>query len=44
MDMKTTFFRGNLNEKIYIEHSDGFSDIGHDRLVYKLQNSLYGLK
>jgi transposase InsO family protein len=44
MDVKTTFLHGNLDEQIYMEQPEGFSDTGKGRLVCKLKRSLYGLK
>jgi hypothetical protein len=44
MKVKTTFFRGDLEEKIYMEQPEGFSQPGQDHLVCKLKKSLYGLK
>lgn len=41
-DVKTAFLNGELQEDIYMEQPQGFSD-GKDR-VCKLQRSLYGLK
>ncbi|CAJ2662759.1 unnamed protein product [Trifolium pratense] len=44
MDVKTAFLHGNLDEQIYMEQPEGFSDTGKGRLVCKLKRSLYGLK
>jgi hypothetical protein len=44
MDMKTTFLHGDLEEQIYMEQPKGYSQPGHEHLVYKLKKSLYGLK
>ena len=44
MDMKTTFLHGNLDEQIYMQQPEGFSDTSKGRLVCKLRRSLYGLK
>ncbi|GAU47849.1 hypothetical protein TSUD_404260 [Trifolium subterraneum] len=44
MDVKTTFLHDNLDEQIYMEQAEGFSDTGKGRLVCKLKRSLYGLK
>lgn len=40
MDVKTTFLRGNLDERISMEQSEGFRDTRHDRLVCKSKRSL----
>nr|GFA41766.1 hypothetical protein [Tanacetum cinerariifolium] len=44
MDVKTTFFNGNLREEVYVSQSDGFVDQDNPNHVYKLKKSLYGLK
>jgi hypothetical protein len=44
MDMKTAFLHGDLEEQIYMEQPKGYSQPGHEHLVYKLKKSLYGLK
>ena len=44
MDIKTTFLHGDLEEYIYMKHLEGFIVKGKKELVYKLKNSLYGLK
>lgn len=44
MDVKTTFLFSNLDEQIYMEQSNEFSDTEHDKLVCNLKRSLYGLK
>ncbi len=43
MDVKTTFFNGDLEEEIYMEQPKGFTHEG-EHLVCKLHKSLYGLK
>ena len=44
LDMKTVFFRGDLEEEIYIDQPKGFKVKGKEHLVRKLGKSLYGLK
>ena len=44
LDVKTTFFHGDLKEEIYMEQPKGFVASGQDHLVYRLKKSLYGLK
>ena len=44
MDVKTTFWKGNLGEKIYMDQPKGFSFEGKEHMVCKLKYSIYGLK
>nr|GEU85301.1 hypothetical protein [Tanacetum cinerariifolium] len=44
MDVKTTFFNGNLREEVYVSQPDGFVDQDNPNHVYKLKKALYGLK
>ena len=44
MDVKTAFLHGDLEEQIYIDQSEGFTQSGKEHLVCKLKRSLYGLK
>ena len=44
MDVKTDFFNGELEEKIYMDQPDGFVAKGQEVKVCKLLKSLYGLK
>ena len=44
LDVKTTFFHGNLHEEIYMEQLEGFEVSGKENLVCKLKKSLYDLK
>ncbi len=43
MHVKTTFLNGDLEEEIYMEQLEGFTQ-GDEHLVYEPQKSLYGLK
>jgi hypothetical protein len=44
MDMKITFFNGELEKEIYMEQLQGFMHQGGEHLMCKLHKSLYGLK
>ncbi|KAL0444104.1 UNVERIFIED_CONTAM: Retrovirus-related Pol polyprotein from transposon TNT 1-94 [Sesamum latifolium] len=44
MDVKTMFLHGDLEEQIYMEQPDRFTQPGYEHLVCKLKKSLYGLK
>ena len=44
MDVVTTFLNGILEETIYMQQPDGYIQQGKERLVCKLNKSLYGLK
>jgi hypothetical protein len=44
MNVKTTFFNGELEEEIYMTQPDGFVVKGKEDKVCKLVKSLYGLK
>ena len=44
MDVKKTFFHGDLKEEIYMKQPEGFAVKGKKELVCKLKKSLYGLK
>ena len=44
MDVKTTFFNGNLEEEVYMKQPEGFSSSEGEHLVWKLKKSIYGLK
>ena len=43
MDVKTSFLNGDIEEEVYIEHSDGFV-IHEESHVCRLKKSLYGIK
>jgi len=44
LDVKTAFLYGGLEEEIYMSQSLGFRAAGRQKLVCKLQKSLYELK
>ena len=44
MDVKTTFLNGDLDEEIYMEQPEGFIVPGQEKKVFRLVESLYGLK
>nr|GFC21442.1 hypothetical protein [Tanacetum cinerariifolium] len=44
MDVKFTFFNGNLREEVYVSQPDGFVDQDNPNHVYKLKKALYRLK
>jgi hypothetical protein len=44
MDVKRAFLHGDLEEQIYMERPERFSQPGQEYLVCKLKKSLYGLK
>ena len=44
LDVKTTFLNDDLDEEIYMAQPLGFKAAGKEKLVDKLQNSLYELK
>ncbi|KAL9259890.1 Retrovirus-related Pol polyprotein from transposon TNT 1-94-like protein [Drosera capensis] len=44
LDVKIIFLHGNLNEKIYMTHIEGFEVKGKEHLVCRLKKSFYGLK
>jgi hypothetical protein len=44
LDVKTTFLHGDLEEDIYMQQPQGYEVKGKDNLVFRLKNSLYGLK
>nr|GFA90870.1 retrotransposon protein, putative, unclassified [Tanacetum cinerariifolium] len=44
MDVKTTFFNGNLRGGVYVSQPNGFVDQDNPNHVYKLKKALYGLK
>ncbi|GKA83846.1 zinc finger, CCHC-type containing protein [Tanacetum coccineum] len=44
MNVKTTFLKGDLDEKVYMKQPEGFVIPGNEHKVCKLVKSLYGLK
>ena len=44
MDVKTTFFNGEVEEEAYIEQPQGFVIHGKESHVCKLKKALFGLK
>ena len=44
MDVKTAFLNEDLEEKIYMEQSEGYVVQRKEKKVYRLVKSLYGLK
>ena len=44
LDVKTAFLHGDLEEEIYMEQPEGFTDPDKENLVCRLKKSLYGLK
>ena len=44
MDVKTTFFNGNIDESVFMMQPDGFVAKGQEHMVCKFHKSIYGLK
>ncbi|KAL0413268.1 UNVERIFIED_CONTAM: Retrovirus-related Pol polyprotein from transposon RE1 [Sesamum radiatum] len=44
MDVKTAFLNGFVEEKIFMDQSEGYSAVGEEQKVWLLQKSIYGLK
>ncbi|GKE74550.1 retrovirus-related pol polyprotein from transposon TNT 1-94, partial [Tanacetum coccineum] len=44
MDVKTTFFNGELKEEVYVSQPEGFVDPDYPTQVYRLKKALYDLK
>ena len=44
MDVRTTFYKRDLVEDVYMSQSTGFEEVGKEHMVCKLQKSIYGLK
>jgi hypothetical protein len=43
LDVKTTFFHGDLEEEIYMQQPQGYEVKGKENLVCRLKKNLYGL-
>jgi hypothetical protein len=44
LDVKKTFFHGDLEEEIYMQQPQGYEVKGKDNLVCKFKKRFYGLK
>ena len=44
IDVKTVFLNGDLEEEVYMDQPEGFVTTGNEKLVCKLNKSIYGLK
>ncbi|KAL0345599.1 UNVERIFIED_CONTAM: Retrovirus-related Pol polyprotein from transposon TNT 1-94 [Sesamum radiatum] len=44
MDVKTAFLSGFVEEEIFIDQPEGFTTVGEEQKVCRLQRSIYGLK
>jgi hypothetical protein len=44
MDVKSAFLNGVLEEEVYVRQPQGFESEKYPHRVYKLRNTLYGLK
>jgi len=44
MDVKSLFFKGIIEEEVYMEQPPGFESFIYSYHVFKLNKSLYGLK
>ena len=44
MDFKTAFLNGIVEEEVYVEQEFGFETHDREIHVFKLNNSMYGLK
>ncbi|KAL0449556.1 UNVERIFIED_CONTAM: hypothetical protein Slati_1512000 [Sesamum latifolium] len=44
MDVKTVFVNGYVEEEIFMDQPEGFTVVGEEQKVCRLQRSIYGLK
>ncbi|KAL0445956.1 UNVERIFIED_CONTAM: Retrovirus-related Pol polyprotein from transposon TNT 1-94, partial [Sesamum latifolium] len=44
MDVKTAFLNGFVEEEIFMDQPEGFTTVGEEQKVCRLQRSIYGLK
>ncbi|KAL0361244.1 UNVERIFIED_CONTAM: Retrovirus-related Pol polyprotein from transposon TNT 1-94 [Sesamum radiatum] len=44
MDVKTVFLNGFVEEEIFMDQPEGFTAVGEEQKVCRLQRSIYGLK
>ncbi|KAL2240892.1 UNVERIFIED_CONTAM: Retrovirus-related Pol polyprotein from transposon TNT 1-94 [Sesamum indicum] len=44
MDVKMTFSNGSIEEEMYMNQPEGFTSVGEDQKVCRLQSSIYSLK
>ena len=44
MDVRTTFLNEDLVEDVYMSQPIGFEEVGKERMVCKLQKSIYDLE
>jgi len=44
VDVRTAFLYGELDEELYMEQPEGFSERGKERKVMRLKKAIYGLK
>ncbi|KAL0355660.1 UNVERIFIED_CONTAM: putative transposon Ty5-1 protein [Sesamum radiatum] len=44
MDMKTAFLNSFIEEEIFMDQPEGFTAVGEEQKVYRLQRSINGLK
>ncbi|KAL0437720.1 UNVERIFIED_CONTAM: Retrovirus-related Pol polyprotein from transposon TNT 1-94, partial [Sesamum radiatum] len=44
MDVKTTFLNSFVEEEIFMDQPEGFTTVGEEQKICRLQRSIYGLK
>ncbi|KAL0416258.1 UNVERIFIED_CONTAM: hypothetical protein Slati_3457700 [Sesamum latifolium] len=44
VDVKTAFLNGFVEEEIFMDQPEGFTAVGEEQKVCRLQRSIYGLK